>query len=91
MKATIGVLSQKGLRGRALIAEFVHLIPHWQTYFANPISENAIAQRADKMWRYDNENPRTNERTRVYWRRAVRVVRLNVPLGKRAVAELIAE
>jgi hypothetical protein len=91
MKAIIGALHiKRGLRGNELVAAFVSLIPHWADYFAKPISENAVAQRADKMNRYPSENPRTNERTRVYWGKAVRVVRDGERLGKRDVRRLVA-
>lgn len=67
MKTVAIRLHDLGLRGRALEARFAKLIPHWKTYFSKPISDNAIAQRADKARRYKNEAPEKNPWLRGYW------------------------
>ena len=87
MKAIAVALHDDGLRGRVLEEEFARLVPHWKSYFASPISDNAISQRADKGRRYPSENPEHHPAT---WRAARRAVRAGKPLGKRAMRQLAA-
>ncbi len=49
-KALVTRLHDKGPRGNTLIAEFVRLVPHWQSYFKKPSIQaqlpNALTSRA---------------------------------------------
>jgi len=48
MKALATHLYDDGLRGETLVAEFEAIVPHWKEYFEKPISDDAIAHRADR-------------------------------------------
>jgi hypothetical protein len=89
MKALATRLYDQGLRGNALVAEFDRLVPHWKTYFAKPISDGAIAQRADKARRYANENPETHPHIKRYWKTAGTAARRGKRLSKKAVHDII--
>src|SRR5262249_54407694 len=90
MKALATRLYDQGLRGNALVEAFTAIIPSWQSYFEKPISPNAIAQRADKARRYENENPETNPAIKVYWPAAGRVARKGERLSKKALGKIVS-
>ena len=50
-----------------MLSAFEKLALHRKQYFARPISDEAIVQRADKARRCDNENPETNPRLKCNW------------------------
>jgi hypothetical protein len=89
MKALATRLYDRGLRGNALVTEFENLVPHWKSYFGKPISDGAIAQRADKARRYENENPETHPRMKKYWRAAGPVARNGKRLSKKTIASIV--
>jgi hypothetical protein len=91
MKAIATRLYDKGLRGDALVEEFVGIIPHWASYFEKPISPNAIAQRADKARRYENESPEKNPAIKVYWPAAGRVAREGKRLSRKAISQIVSK
>ena len=88
MKAVAVRLHDRGLRGKKLERQFARIVPHWKSYFDKPISDNAIAQRADKARRYENEAPENNPALRVYWPTAGRIVRQGKKLGKREMRRI---
>jgi hypothetical protein len=90
MKAVAVRLHDGGLRGRALEEKFGKLIPQWKSYFRKPISNNAVAQRADKARRYRNEAPEKNPTIYCYWGVAGRIVRSGKKIGKRQVRQIVS-
>jgi hypothetical protein len=89
MKALATHLYDDGLRGETLVAEFETIVPHWKQYFGKPISDDAIAQRADKARRYPNENPETNPAIKKYWPAAGRAARKGERLSKTALRKIV--
>lgn len=89
MKALATRLYDDGLRGETLVAEFEAIVPHWKDYFSKPISDGAIAQRADKARRYPNENPETHPLIKAYWAAAGRVARKGERLSKKTIAGIV--
>jgi hypothetical protein len=89
MKALATHLYDDGLRGQTLVAAFGRLVPHWKSYFSRPISDDAIAQRADKARRYANENPETHPLISTYWDAAGVAARTGARLSKRAVRDIV--
>src|SRR5205809_4474315 len=89
MKCVATWLYDRGLRGRALLAEFRRLIPHWKEYFERPISDDAVVQRADKARRYPSENPQSNPRLKPYWRVAGEAVRRGNRLRKANIRRIV--
>ncbi|MGB3043127.1 MAG: hypothetical protein WBB98_08055, partial [Xanthobacteraceae bacterium] len=75
LKCMAVALHDTGLRGSALLARFVELVPRWKLEFDGPISDNAVLQRADKGRRYVTEWPENNPLTAPHWKAAVRDVR----------------